>query len=486
VRRAVLALSVAVSLASVARAEGGYFGGTTGARAAGRAGAFTARADDLSAVVYNPAGLVHIDSELLQLGNRFSYNAHAFQRRPTLDWGNTDDGIPPYVTFAEVENAAPLQLLEPFVGIASPLGLGDFTFALTFHAPAGSGRQEFPIDGAQRYMMVRREAIIVETAASAAYELAPNVGIGASLRFIHVPSLRYQLVIDANPFAREANPVSSELDMLASVSGVDPFTLSATLGAWWRPAPFLEVAVSGWPIPADVEIDGTLAIEPVSPEIQEDVVLRRDGMAADDVTLTLPLPLSARAGVRYRHLRGEQEIFDVELDVAYEAWSRVEHFRLDSRGLAAQLRGQRVDIGVIDIDKSWNDTLSVHLGGDYSVTQWITARGGLLYTSAVAPKSHAHVDFVSGAVLGAALGASIFAFGAELVIAYQLRHQAAIRVSEGEAAVFQEVPGSPCDPPFTDADACHPQYLGRAAPAVNAGSYQAHAHALSVDVLYAF
>jgi hypothetical protein len=270
------------------------------------------------------------------------------------------------------------------------------------------------------------------------------------------------------------------------VSGSDPVTLSAALGAWWRPAPFLEVAVSGWPIPADVEIDGTLAIDPVSAEIQDDVVLRREGMAANDVTLTLPLPLSARAGVRYRHLRGEQEIFDVELDVAYEAWSRVEHFRLDSRGLAAQLRGQRVDIGVIDIDKSWNDALSVHLGGDYSVTQWITARGGLFYASAVAPKSHAHVDFVSGAALGAALGASLFVFGAEIALAYQLRHQPALHVAEGEAEVFQEAPGSPCDPPFTDVDACHPQYLGRPAPAVNAGIYRAHTHALSLDVLYAF
>jgi long-subunit fatty acid transport protein len=474
-----------IALASSAHADG-YFSGTTGARAAGRAGAFTARADDLSAVTHNPAGLAHLRGPLLHLGNRFSYNAYAFERRPTLDWGNTADGIPPYVTFAEVDNETPLQLLEPFVGIASPVGPPGLTFALSFHAPAGSGRMTFPSDGAQRYMMVRREAVIVETTASAAYAPAPNVGVGASLRVIHVPSLRYQLVIDGNPLPREANPVSSELDMLATVRGSDPVTFSATLGAWWRPAPFLEVAISGWPIPADVEIDGTLAIDPVAPEIEGNVVLRRNGLAADDVRLTLPLPLSARAGIRYRGLDGERELFDVELDVVYEAWSRVERFRLDSGGLTAELRGQRIDIGTIDIDKRWQDTLGVQLGGDYAVTRWATVRGGLFFASAAGPTKYAHVDFATGTQLGGALGASLFLFGAEIALAYQLRHQPAVRVSEGEAAVFQEAPGSACDPPYTDADSCHPQYLGRPSPAVNAGVYRAHAHALSLDVLYAF
>ena len=40
-----------------AAADGGYYGGALGARAAGRAGAFVARADDPTAVAYNPAGL---------------------------------------------------------------------------------------------------------------------------------------------------------------------------------------------------------------------------------------------------------------------------------------------------------------------------------------------------------------------------------------------------------------------------------------------
>ena len=87
---------------SAAHATGGYYSGNKGARASGRAGAFTARADDLTAVTYNPAGVGRLDGWVLQVGNRFSYNAHAYRRAPTLDWGA--DGVPPYVEFDTVEN----------------------------------------------------------------------------------------------------------------------------------------------------------------------------------------------------------------------------------------------------------------------------------------------------------------------------------------------------------------------------------------------
>jgi long-subunit fatty acid transport protein len=482
----VLAL-VAAAVAVRARADGGYFSGTTGARAAGRAGAFTARADDLSAVMLNPAGIARLQSTLLHGGNRFSYNAHSFTRRPTLDWGAPDNGVPPYVEFAEVDNDAPWQLLEPLLGAASNLGLPDWGFALTVHAPAGVGRQEFPVDGGQRYMMVSRQAVILDYAASAAWKSGERFGVGASVQWIHVPRLRYQLVIDANPFPREVNPVASELDMLATVTGSDPFTLNAIVGAWWRPVPFLELAISGQVIPTEIETASTLAIDPLSPVIDEQVVLRRDGERASDVTLTLPLPISARAGVRYRQLQGERELFDVELDVSYESWSRVERFTVDGNGLVANLLAQRVDVDRIVIDKQWRDTLGVHLGGDYGVLpNALTLRAGLFYESAVAGRSHAHVDFASGAQLGGALGLSVFVLGLELAVAYQYRHQPALSVSEAQARVFQEVPGSQCQAPFTDPDACHPQYLGVPAPPVNAGRYRAHSHVTSLDVLHRF
>jgi long-subunit fatty acid transport protein len=453
----------------------------------GRAGAFAVKADDLSAVTLNPAGLARMRKTLLQAGNRMSYNAHSFTRAPTLDWGNLNAGVPPYVQFATVHNQQPWQVVGPLLGVASDLGLDGWGFALSAHAPAGTARQEFPVSGGQRYMMLRREALILDYSASAAFSHREMFSIGLSLQWISVPRLEYELVIDANQFPGDVNPVSSELDMRAKLAGSDPFTVNAIVGAWYRPAEFLELGVSLQLVPTRIEAEGTLSVVPLSPEIQDEVVLRRDGEPANDVSLSLPLPLTARMGVRYRHLRASVETFDLELDLVYESWSRVERFVMQGNGLIANLLAQRLDVGSIQIDKHWRDTLSVQLGGDYApIPDRFTLRGGMFYESAVADPSYAHVDFVSGPQLGGSLGTSIFVQELELAVAYEYRHQPKVAVSEGRARVLQEAPGSQCEPPFTDPDTCHPQYLGQRAPAVNAGTYRAHSHVLSLDLLYRF
>jgi long-subunit fatty acid transport protein len=479
--------ALALGLAPAPLQAGGYFPGTYGARSLGRAGAFSVKADDLSAATWNPAGLARLEGTLLQLGNRAGYHALEFARAPTLDWGNAAGGVPPLVEFPAASNQTPWQGLAPLLGVASSLGLDGWMFALSAHAPPGVPRQRFPIDGAQRYLMVEREVLMLDFTASAAYRFGERFGIGASLVWISVPQLEYELVIDANQFPGEVNPVSSELDMRTRLSGSDAFTANAILGAWYRPAPYLELGLALQVVPASIEAESTLEVVPLSPAIEDSVELRRDGVAANDVRLSLPLPLSARAGIRYRQLDGASETFDLELDVGYEAWSRVRRFALDTDGLIANLLAQRIDIGSIAVEKHWRDTLSVQLGGDYALLpEQLVLRGGAFYESAVASPAYAHVDFVSGTELGFSLGASLFVSEVELALAYQYRHQPRMTVSEGDARVLQQTPGSPCDAPYTDPDLCHPQFSGRGAPPVNGGSFIAHSHLFGLDVLYRF
>ncbi|HYJ08364.1 MAG TPA: outer membrane protein transport protein [Polyangiaceae bacterium] len=480
-----LTLLACGTLSSEALASG-YFNGAKGARAAGRAGAFTARADDLSAVSFNPAGLSHLESTLIQVGNRFSYNAHSYQRAPTLDWGDTDNGIPRYVEFAEVENGAPWQLLDPILGVASKLGLRDWTFALAAFSPAGVAREEYPIGGGQRYMMVEREAIILNYSATAAWQFRKTFGLGASLQWIAVPKLEYALVIDGSPYPKTGNPVASELDMLATTEGADYFTLNAVLGAWYRPAPFLELGISGQVVPTQMTTDSTLSVKAVNSGLVGDVELLREGKPADDVRITFPMPLTFRGGVRYRHLEADRELFDLELDATYETWSHVERFVVESDGLIANYQEQLIPIGRIEIEKQWRDTLTLAVGGDYAVIpDRLTVRGGAYYETAVAEDAYANVDFAGGPFLGFALGASLYFGSFEVAAAYEYRHQPALSVAEGDARVYQEVPGSPCVAPYTGPE-CHDAYQGLPAPAVNAGTYRARHHVASLDVLYRF
>jgi hypothetical protein len=284
-----------------------------------------------------------------------------------------------------------------------------------------------------------------------------------------------------------AYPVSSPYDMRATVEGEDFFTPQAILGAWYRPAPFIELGISGQVLPMSIETDSKLDITPISNGFRGDAVLERDGQPADDVSLELPLPMTARVGVRYIHLVEGGEVFDVELDLAYESWSRVESFGLKSDGLVANLAGEEVPVGDISIEKEWRDTMSVQLGGDYAVAPRLaTLRGGVFWESAAAKPEYANVDFVGGAQVGGAVGGSIFVDRFEIALAYGFRHQLPVSVDEADARVYQETPASLCDEPYTDPTVCHPAYIGQPGPAVNAGTYRAYSHVASLDVLYRF
>jgi long-chain fatty acid transport protein len=465
---------------------GGYFNGTTGARAAGRAGAFTARADDLSAVAFNPAGLAHLQSSLLQVGNRFSYNGYSYRRAPTLDWGNAENGIPRYVEFAEVHNETPWQPLDPLLGVASKLGLEDWAFALVAFAPGGVAHEKFPASGGQRYMMVERDAIILNYSATAAWKFRKSFGLGASLQWIAVPKLKYALMIDGSPYSGAANPVASELDMVATTEGPDYFTLNLVLGGWYRPAPFLELGASAQVLPSAMTTNSKLSVKAANPGLVGDVRLLRDGKPADDVRINFPMPLTFRSGVRYRYLDGEREKFDLELDATYETWSRVERFVVESNNLVANYQEQLVPIGRIEIEKQWRNTLTLALGGDYALLpDQLTVRAGAYYETAVADDAYANVDFAGGPFLGLALGGSIYYRRFELAFAYEYRFQPTLSVSERDARVYQEVPGSQCRPPYTG-PACSVAYQGLPAPAVNAGTYRSYNHVASLDVLYRF
>ena len=476
-------MSMAAIAASTAHADG-YYEGTKGARAAGRAGAFTARADDISAVLINPAGLTHRKGTLLHIGNRFSHNMHRYKRAPTLDYAE-DDQNPPRVRFDTVNNDAPFQLVDPLLGVSTDFGQQDFRFAFAIIAPPGIGRERYPVSGGQRYMMASRNAQMIDYVASVAWQPSDNFGLGVSLVWIAVPSLTYQLVVDGH-FSNDAYPVSSPYDMLTTVDGSDLFTPNLILGGWYRPKPFLEIAISGQVLPTQIVTNSTLDIQPLSGN--EQVQLSRPGQPkANDVNLTLPLPITARAGVRYIHLQGARELFDIELDATFEGWSAVDQFTLSTHGMVATYENQRINLGNIVVPKRWRNTFNLLLGGDYNVlANLLTLRGGLFYETAVAPAAYANVDFVSGRQLGGALGASLYIGNVEVALAYVLRYAPKFTVSERQARGYQQVPLSGCQAPYTDTDLCDQNYLGQPAPVANAGTYSARSNIIALDVLYHF
>lgn len=480
-----VALATALSSAP-ALADGGYYSGALGARAAGRGGAFVARADDATAISVNPAGLAGLRGTRLEIGNQLSYNSYGYTRATTLDYGNVQNGMAPPVTFARVSNGTPAQAADPFIGVTTDFGLSDWGFGLATFAPPGIAQEEFPTTGGQNYMMVKRQAIILDTAASAAWKYRDLFGLGITAEWISVPRLEYSLMVDGNPFLAPDDPVSSQWDLLADTKGADWFVFNARVGAWARPRPWLELAAAGQVVPTDILTHSTLSVTPRDPSLGA-VTLSRGPNAASDVTIKLPLPLMARAGARYINLDGGVERWDLELDVEVETWSRVNQFTVETNGLSANASGQNIPIGRIVVPKQWKDTVSVKLGGDLALVpdRW-TLRAGAYYESAVASPATANVDFPGGPQIGGAVGGSFLSSGWEVALTYQLRYQPTVTVSEADARVDQQVPASTCTAPYTDPNRCNANLMGRPAPAINAGTYNATSHLVSLAVLYRF
>lgn len=455
---------------------GGYYIGPIGAKAIGRGGAFTAKADDLSAVMYNPAGLTRIGSTSIQLDNKFAYNVITFDRAPFLNGDGTT------TTFNRAENTNKFQPLDPLVGVSSTLGLSDWAFALVAYANSGISSLKFPESGAQKYMMIDREAMFINYALDVAWKPIDDLSVGVALQAIVVPSLTYRMAINGTPmnFGVQSRADANGGDMVSTIEASDMFTLNATLGALYRVSPAFELGLSAQVLPSQIEAKGPIKLEFVDIEAArtaagaaslENPTTFRGAEAADDVTLTLPLPMSFRLGSRYISRRADgTELFDIELDLSYETWSAVDKLVMDSNGLRGDATAAIFDVGVINVEKQWKDVIGVSLGGEYNaVPGFLDLRLGAYYETAVSDPAYSNVDFVTGQQIGGTVG-STFSFGQfQVTLAYEYRAQPAVSTTVAEGKITQV---SPLRPDET--------------LVVNAGTYYAIAHSAALGLRYVF
>lgn len=470
---AVAVCAAAPLLVSKASHAGGYFIGPIGGQASGRAGAFVAKASDLSAAYYNPAGFALVSGTRLQLDNKFSYNTFEFQREPAVD----TTGVP--VSFAPSIGAPQFQPLDPLLGVSTDFGLRDFAFALVAYANSGTSSLEFPLDGGQRYMMTKREGQFINYSANVAYRVTPRLALGLNAQVVAVPQLSYQLVVNGadNAIIPGLSPVRNDRDLLATVEGKDLFTLNAIVGAWYQVAPELEIGLSAQVIPSSIVTQGPISLRFVNPNTAAqinaglDPITTRNGQAANDVSIELPLPLWAKVGTRYvgRNATGIVA-FDVELDVTYEQWSRVDEFTVRTNDLMAQVGPGDVPLGTIAVPKQWQDVLAFNLGADYvAIPDALTVRAGAYYETAVAKPEFSNVDFATGQQFGATCGATIEAGGFSISAAYEYRTQPQVSTSAASGQVTQVIPLLPTE-----------------RVVVNGGTYRAQAHSGVLGLGYKF
>ena len=335
----------------------GYYSSDGGARATGRAGAFVAGADDLSAQLYNPAALSRVDR---QLTAQFA----GVHQQVVFDRGEPVDN-----------SAAPMPI--PAIGYAHRLGSVTLAFgAWSPYAP----RLSFPDDGPQRFTLIDSVVLSGNVGPSVAWKRG-NWSIGGSAAWTFV-SVEQSLVAHVAPlsFQADEDPI---YDVRTDLDLQDPFELTWNAGLLYDTGRWA-LGASYTP-PVRFEPRGPMTVDFSKNAYYTgeagDLAIIASETVTDEVVLDVVLPRVVRAGVLVRGERGE-----LELAGSWEQWSSMPPLEVREVDLLIETTAAE-DVRVtsdVGLPLAMQDAFSARVGGTLHATDRIDARAGLgVETSAV-------------------------------------------------------------------------------------------------------
>jgi long-chain fatty acid transport protein len=284
-----------------------------GAKASGMGLAFTALADDPSAVFYNPAGL----------GWQKHFSSQAGGSLLTKMDGNFEGANPyPGTGFGTEEQRKTSFLLPTFYAVV-PL-TGNVNFGLGINAPYGLG---FRWDNAEQFSgrFIAQNAVIrtADINPVVSLRVAPSlaIAVGADYRLSSVMLERNRAAI--NPFTQSVVDVAHiKLDSELQ----DNTGWGWNAGILWKPINALSLgAAYRSSIKVDYEGTGKFTQRPTGNPAFDAAVAAQLPQGKQDVAVAIEFPASANLGAAI-HLPGD---FTVSLDADWTEWSSFDELLID-------------------------------------------------------------------------------------------------------------------------------------------------------------
>ena len=485
-----LALGLALSalLAGAEARAGGFEVPDNGAEALGRGGAFVAKADDPTAIQYNPAGLAGQRGTRLLFDGKLVNAPYSFQRfgsylddptNPKTPWGGTpfpsvrDQGglfFAPFI--AATTDFATLDWLTVGIGVFGPSSVGNRTYPYGIGGGAQGG-----IPSPSRYDVVQPKALIAMPTLSVGARLTDWLDLGAGFHFVYGNfNLTSTSFVDLGDGKNGACP-NYEYRGCDSLS-----TISATGTSWAVSGGAIVHATRGLSLgasvrsPVSIDATGQASVDP-------NITVIKPPPPPGNATFHTQLPWYLRFGVRYAFVEDDGfEAGDVELDGTYEAWGSAQGtgptVHIDHLGPT----GPAFDNIDVLIAHHYSDTFSVRGGGAYNVKLpfgVLALRGGLYYdkSATAGDPSYTRLDFDTLDKFAATVGVGLRWNGFTFNLGY--------------AEVFE--PGRTVDPgtgnvrPVDGAQHGQPvDSMGNPLPAVNEGQYAGHMNIFSFGVVAVF
>lgn len=407
----------ALCAAGVAQASGFYLG-DNGAKSMLQGGAFTAQADDATAMQYNPAGLAQ------QPG--LSFLADLQVLRHDVTYLRQDPGFDPAnpSTVINRVNNTPSAFLLPFFAASYgfPIAGRTFTVGLGLFAPPSQGKYDYPVPNyakdnmpptydqrpnkyaPQRYALISNDIVIAYPTLSLAYDIHPRfqVGISAQLTLSTFKQSQTMYGGDAlgdNPSKQLQENPAYDANVAIDLQGRVGFT--GVLGLMARPTDWLAIGASVRP-PIPFKGRGKISVD--LPEFFTNagatVVGAGGGSCAStaqasttncEAELVMTLPLEIRLGARLLPV----ERLGINLDFVYQGWNSIDQLLLTPQSvtLASGMNATPQPIAAFGVKKNWMPTFSARLGGTFQIIKYLSVSAGVLFETGAAPTSTYSVDW---------------------------------------------------------------------------------------------
>lgn len=322
---AVLALSSSVL-------AGGFQLNQHGAKASGMSGAFTAVANDPSAVYWNPGGLSFIK------GTHFMISSHLVTPSSSFR------GISPNVDEYKVIK----RTFYPSNFFASHSINNDWAVGIGFTVPFGLGTK-WDEDWVGRYLAVETELQIFTLTPTVSYKITDNLSVGAGFVF----SFANVKIIQKTPQTPFAGDAKITLD------GNDKSAFGYSFGVMYKPTDKLTLGAA-FQSNIDYDFSGTANSEGA----QQLIDAKR--LPVGDVIAKLKTPFNLAIGAAYQ----VTDEWLISTDFQYVGWSSYDTLKVDF-----------VDPVYTDLasPRLYDNSFIIRLGTDYKLFDDFSIRGGLYY-----------------------------------------------------------------------------------------------------------
>jgi long-chain fatty acid transport protein len=346
-KKLLLAAVLALLLPVATFASGfGYY--EHGARATAMAGAYTAVADTVTTIYYNPAGIAFLEGTHINVG--MHPVSPGFQA--TLNGVTTevsDDFVLPasgYISHRFGDN------LAVGVGVFAPYGL----------------EVEWPQNWLGAAIVERVYMATIFVRPTVAYKVNDQFSIAASLDWVYSKiELENSIPFSISPFLPTAN-------VGASIEG-DGDGMGFTLSALYKVNEQFNIGVK-YQHEVEIEYDGDVAFTPVATGMP-----LVDGTVAavftdQSVGTTVTMPSEFLVGLMYK----PTDKLILSSDVQYTGWSSYEDLEVE------------FERGLLEITSTgdWDDSWMVRLGGEYRMTREWAVRAGYIRDTTPIPDENLH------------------------------------------------------------------------------------------------